>query len=97
MFAILASAFNVALGWVFRVVVLKGMVFGLFLLITTELTSYMVSKLAGTSVGGLGSAFGSLSSGVLWLMHVCRMETGLPMILAATVTAFAIRRLPFVG
>lgn len=97
MFAILSSAVGLAAGWFARVVLIKALFFGVLLAITTELTSYMIGKLAGGPVDGLSSSIAAMPSGVLWAMHYFRLDVGLPLILSAHVTAFAIRRLPVVG
>lgn len=97
MFAILVSALNVGLAWVFRVVVVKALIFGVLLAVTTEVTSYMIAKLGGGPVAGLNSAFAGMPGGVLWVLNVLRLDVGLPMCIAAAITAFAIRRLPVIG
>lgn len=97
MFGILVSAANVALAWVFRVVVVKALLFGVLFLITTEVAQALVGKLADTQVNGLGGLIAGLPSGVLYFMHLFRLDVGLPMLLSAHGVAFAIRRLPIVG
>lgn len=97
MFGILVSAANVALAWVFRVVVVKALLFGVLLFVTTEFTAALISKMGTTPVDSLGSSFAAMSSGVLFMLHFFRLEVGLPMILSAMATGFAIRRLPIIG
>lgn len=97
MFAILVSFGWTVLSFVLRTVVLKALVFGLLLLVTTEFTQALISKLGSTSVDALPSALAGLPSGALWLMGVVRLDVGIPLILSAYVAAFAIRRIPLIG
>jgi hypothetical protein len=97
MHAILVSAFNYVLGWVFRVLVFKAMVFGVLFYITTEFTSAVLSRMGSTSVDALGNAINGLPSGALYFIGVLRLDVGIPMIFAAYATGFAIRRLPVIG
>jgi hypothetical protein len=96
MYGILVSAFNYALGWMFRVVVMKAMVFGVLYYVTTEFMSYLMSKVSGP-LGGAAGAFGSMPPGALWLMGVLRLDVGIPAMLAAAGLAFSIRRIPVIG
>jgi hypothetical protein len=97
MFAIMVSALNTALAWVFRVLVFKAMVFGVLYYITTEFTAAVLSHLGGNSVDALGGAIGGLPSGALYFIGVLRLDVGIPMIFSAYATGFAIRRLPVIG
>lgn len=97
MFAIMVSALNTALAWVFRVLVFKAMVFGVLYYITTEFTAAVMSHLGGNSVDALGNAIGGLPSGALYFIGLLRLDVGIPMIFAAYATGFAIRRLPVIG
>jgi hypothetical protein len=97
MYGILVSALYTALGWIFRVVVFKAMVFGVLFYITTEFTQAVLTHLTGNSVDALGSAIGSLPSGALYFIGLLKLNVGLPLIFSAYATAFAIRRLPVIG
>lgn len=96
MYGILVSAFNYALGWAFRVVVMKAMVFGVFYYITSEFMGYLMAKLSGP-LGGPANALAGLPSGVLWIMNVFRLDIGIPACLSAAALAFSIRRIPVIG
>lgn len=99
MYGILVSAFNFVLGWVLRVAVVKVLVFGLLLLVTTEATNWFLSEGLGSNdpTTGLQSSISAMGSGALYFIGVLRLDVGIPMIFAAYVAGFAIRRLPIVG
>ena len=93
----LISAIWTALGWVFRVVVVKAMLYGVLAFFASEGVAYLISKMGATSVDGLGGAINALAPGMLWFMVIFRLDVGIPLVLAAYVTAFCIRRLPIIG
>ena len=98
MHAILISAFGGLMTWLVRVVVVKFLVFGLLLMVTTEFVSFLVEQLGENNpVDGVQGALSSLPSAALYFIGVLRLDVGIPLIFAAYGAAFAIRRLPIVG
>lgn len=97
MHAILISAFNTILAWGFRAVVIKFVVFTGLLLITTELTSAVLEQIGTTAVDGVETQLSGVSDAVKYFFGLFRLDLGLPMLLSAQGTAFAIRRLPVIG
>lgn len=90
MFAILASAFNAALGWIFRAAVVKFMVaFTLFHFI--RLVVEVVASL-GPSAEALQSAFAAIPPGVWWFLDGFQIGFGLTACFSAYAAAFIIRR-----
>lgn len=95
MFAILFSAFNTALGFVFRGVVVKfGIMFAAWYLVL-ELISALVSYVPGSA--SISSAISSFPPGMWFFLDLMRVDIGIPIMLAAFTTRFLIRRIPFVG
>ncbi|WP_343743265.1 DUF2523 family protein [Herbaspirillum huttiense] len=95
MFGIVLSAFNVVLGFVFRSIIVKFVVFfGLFF-VTTEFMAVVVSFLP--SGDQLAGAFGGMPSAVWYFLNLFNIKTGIPLILSAYVTRFTIRRIPLIG
>lgn len=95
MFGILLSAFYSVLGWVFRSVLVKFVLyFGLFF-ITTEFIQLLVPMLPGAS--GLTSAFAAQTPGVWYFLDMFKVGYGVSACLAAFVTRFMIRRIPVIG
>lgn len=95
MYGILASAFNVALGWLVRTAVIKFVVFSALFLIVTEFIQLIVPMLPGVS--GLTSAFAAQAPGIWFFLDLFKVGFGVSACLSALVTRFMIRRLPVVG
>lgn len=95
MFGILLSAFNVVLAFVFRSVLVKFILFfGLFF-VTTEFMAVLGPLLPTGSQ--LSASLGAVPSSVWYFLDLFNVSAGLPAVLSAYVTRFAIRRLPIVG
>lgn len=87
----LFTAFN----WLLRGVVLKFIVFGSFYLITTAVTQYLMSKsIFADGPNGINNLFGALGSDVWYFLNAFNVPAGISMIVSATGTRFAIRRIP---
>jgi hypothetical protein len=95
MFGIFLSALFSIVGWLFRSVMVKFVVFFAIFFVATEFMSYLVPKLPGAST--LSSAFAGIPSGVWYFLDLFVVGTGVKMCLAAYVTRFAIRRIPVIG
>jgi len=95
MLGIMLSVFWTVLGWVFRSVLVKFVLyFGLFF-ITTEFLQEVLPLLPGAS--SLTSAFSSISPGMWWIMDMMQFSTGVPMVISAYLTRFILRRIPIIG
>lgn len=95
MFGILASAANVLLGFVFRSVVVKFVLyFGLFFVVSEFLQ--IISPLLPNGTA-LSNTLGGLPSGVWYFLDLFNVSYGIPTLLSALVTRFVIRRLPIIG
>ena len=95
MFGILLSAFNTVLGFVFKSIIVKFVLFfGLFF-VTTEFMSVIGSLLPNSS--SLSGAFSGITSEVWYFMNLFAIPQGLPLIISAYCTRFVIRRLPIIG
>lgn len=84
--------------WILREIVVKFVILtALFavMAIVVPLGIGFVAPFVG--VGGLNSAFGGVDSGVWWFLDFFALDYGLPLILAAFVARFLIRRLPLIG
>ena len=97
MFAILRSAFFTFGGWLMSVAVVKGVVFATVLAFASVALATITAKPNAGAFGQVNAALGQIGSGALWVGAFVRLDLGLPLIFAAACTAFAIRRLPFVG
>lgn len=100
MWGLLIAWMNTAFAWLFRAVVIKFVLFTGLMLLLVPLMNFLVGLFANNGqnpIGNLGYIFGTLPLDVSWFMGVVRLDLGVPMLLAAFITAFFIRRLPFVG
>lgn len=84
--------------WLLRVVVVKFLIMAAVVALLVELVP-VVAGLIAPFIGtpALSSAFSSISPGVWWFLDFCRLDIGVPAMLAAWVTRFIIRRIPFIG
>lgn len=95
MFAILVSAFNAALGFVFRGVIVKfGIMFAAWW-IALELVTAIVAYVPSTA--GITSAMQAFPSTLWYFLDLLRLDIGIPLMVAAFTTRFLIRRIPFIG
>ncbi|PHK28011.1 hypothetical protein VF14_35400 [Nostoc linckia z18] len=97
MFAILRSAINYLLDFLLKGSIIKFGVFTAIYYIVSELGSLAMNKIDKSGLSSIGSLVSGLPSDVLFFLGVFRVEVGLPMIIAAFVVRFAIRRLPIIG
>ncbi|MBT9540265.1 DUF2523 domain-containing protein [Thiobacillus sp.] len=95
MFAILFSAFNVALAFVFRSIVVKFVIMFAAWFLAVELIGALVAYVPSTSA--IVAAMGQFPPLLWYLLDLIRIDIGIPLMLSAMSTKFLIRRLPFVG
>lgn len=97
MFGILVSAFNVALGFIFRSIIVKFVVFfGLFFVVT-EFVSVLQSSGLLPSAGSINGALGGIPSSVWYFLDLFNFSMGFSALLSAWVARFIIRRIPVIG
>lgn len=97
MYAILASALAAAFNWLVRGVVVKFVVFSALAYIVGYIIEFMLTKVDFAGIAGIGTLVSALPSGLLYYVGVFKLDVGIPMIIAAYVIRFGIRRLPIVG
>ena len=85
MFGILISALNTLLGFVFRSLIIKFVVF----------VEILVELLPDSS--NLSSLFANLSDGFWYFINLSKLPQGISMIISAMATRFIIRRIPVIG
>ncbi len=95
MFGIFLSALNSILGWAFRTLVIKFVIFTALYLAVHELVSVMASWLpTGAS---LSSAFAGIGAGTWYFLDLFAVSVGVPLMVSAYLTRFIIRRIPVIG
>ena len=97
MFGILLSAFNVVLGFAFRSILVKFVVFFALFFVVQGFMSVLVSSGLLPSPQALQGAFSGIPSGVWYFLDLFALSTGLPVVLAAYLARFIIRRIPLIG
>ena len=95
MFGIFASALNLLLGFVFRSLIVKFVVFFALWFVTTEFMGVITSLLPNSSA--LATGLGGIPSGVWFFLDLFNVTLGIPVLLSAWVTRFVIRRIPVIG
>jgi hypothetical protein len=95
MFGILVSAFNTILAFLMRSLIVKFVFYFALYFVTTEFLAILVTHLPNSSI--LSGAFSSIPSTVWYFLDVFQISAGIPMILAAYITRFMIRRIPIIG
>ncbi len=95
MYGILVSALNFILGFALRGIVVKFLIaFALFygvVLIAENLIEFL------PNISVVASAMNGVPPGVWWFLDVFQVGQGIPMVVAAYVSRFTIRRLPLIG
>lgn len=97
MYAILVSAFNFILTWIFRGVVVKFIILSALYYVVTWIAESVLSQLDISPLTGMQALVDAIPVGIRWFMTVFRFDVGLPLILGAMLTKFLIRRLPIIG
>lgn len=97
MYAILVAAARFLLGFIFRGVVVKFVILGAIYYVIQWIAEAVLTQLDISSLDGLQTAVDALPQAVRWFLVVCKFDVGLPILLGAMLTAFLIRRLPFIG
>lgn len=95
MFGLITSALNTLLGFVFRTLVIKFIVFFALFLVVQELVKEMASWLPSST--DLLSLFSALPDGAWYFLNLFLVPQGLGMVLSAMLTRFIIRRIPVIG
>jgi len=88
-----------ALGkWFLAEAFLKVLLMGAVFVVLTVMLPIIASLIAPMiGISSLNAAISGLPQGVLWFGGLLRLDVGLPAVVAAVVTKFFIRRLPFIG
>jgi len=97
MFGIMLSALNAALGFVFRSIIVKfGIMFALYFVIAAFVPVLQNFGLFPSSAS-LSNAFNNLPSSVWYYLNVFAIDVGGPLVIAAWISRFVLRRIPFLN
>lgn len=97
MYGIIQSALNLALAFMIKDIVLKGIFFVVWMYMFTQLIDFLVLMIP--SAQSFEVVFNSLNQYPLlvYFLLVLRFDFGVSAVMAAVVTRFIIRRMPVVG
>ena len=95
MFGILISALNTLLGFVFRSLIIKFVVFFALYFVVQGFVEILVELLPDSS--NLSSLLANLSNGFWYFINLSKLPQGISMIIPAMFTRFIIRRIPVIG
>lgn len=95
MFQAFISAINVALGFVFRSVLVKFVIYFALFFVTTEFIDVIGDLLPQGAA--LSSALGGIPAAVWYFLDLFNVSVGIPLLLSAWATRFIIRRIPVIG
>lgn len=84
--------------WLLREIIIKFIVVSAVFFLVAIFVPFAVSYVAGfIGVGSLTSAFSALPAGIWFFLDYFQVGFGLPLVIAAAVSRFLIRRLPVIG
>lgn len=93
----ITGALSFAFNWVFRLSIIKFVVFGALALVLAPLMELLMGLVGSTGLNGIPSLISALPADLRFYLGVFRLDVGLPLIVAAVLVKFFIRRLPIVG
>lgn len=95
MFGLISSALNALLGFVFRTLIIKFIVFFALFFVVQELVKEMAQWLPQSTA--LPSLFTALPDSAWYFLNLFLVPQGMGMLLSALLTRFIIRRIPVIG
>ena len=97
MWLLLTNFLTFAMAAVFRSAVIKFVIFTAVVLLIAALVLIVFNYLANIDIFGLNNLLRNLPDGLLYFLTVFQFHLGVPMMLGAFLTRFAIRRVPVIG
>ena len=94
MLKVLFKMISFLLGGAVLKFIMVMMIYGVVVVLGPVVAAIVASAI---DLSGLTSSFASLPSGVWFFVDYFRVDVGLPVVLAACVAKFTIRRIPLVG
>lgn len=88
---------STVVGWIFRTVLIKFVVFTALYVVVSAFVSYVVGKLSGVGPSALNSALSAWTPAMWYFADLTLFSQGIPAIISAYILRFAIRRLPVIG
>ena len=84
--------------WIFRPLIVKFVILVATFAVMEILVPFLIDLISPfLNASALSGAFSGLDAGVWWFVDFFALDVGIPLLLAAWVTRFLIRRIPFIG
>lgn len=96
-FTAVLSAINLALGFIFKSIIVKFVFYFALFFIATESIDYLSNANILPNGSSITSALSSLSPTVWWALDLVAFDVVFPMILGAYVTRMLITMIPVIG
>jgi len=97
MWSVVYAAIKAALGWIVSGAVVKFVIFSAIAYVVAAVVSVITDNVDFEGIAGIGGLMSGLPADFLYYFGVFRLDVGIPMLIAAYVVRFGIRRLPIVG
>lgn len=94
MWGILFSAVNFLLGFVFRTIVIKFLVFFALFFVISEFVPVLQNAGIIPTVSSLNNAFSGLSQSFWYFADIAAVNYGAPLVISAYASRFILRRIP---
>jgi Protein of unknown function (DUF2523) len=95
MFGIVLSVFYTALGWIFRSLLIKFVLYFALFFVTSEFIALITNLIPdASSINGTLSGIGAAT---WYFLDAFKITTGLSLVVSAYATRFIIRRIPIIG
>ncbi len=92
----LSRFFTTSLSWLFSVVVIKFLVFGVVFVVLSYIVPLVISILMPNNTD-LASLMEGIPSEVAYLLSFFKIDVGIKLMFSAYLARFILRRIPFVG
>lgn len=93
----IVNLFSSLIGWIFRASTVKFIVFTALTLVLGPLMALLMQLVDSSGLANINGLVQAIPEGIRFYMAIFKFDVGLPMLVAAYLTRFFIRRLPIVG
>jgi Protein of unknown function (DUF2523) len=95
MFGIVLSVFYTALGWIFRSLLIKFVLYFALFFVTSEFIALITNLIPDAS--SINGTLSGIGAGTWYFLDAFKITTGLSLVVSAYATRFIIRRIPIIG
>jgi Protein of unknown function (DUF2523) len=95
MFGIVLSVFYTALGWIFRSLLIKFVLYYALFFVTSEFIALITNLIP--DVSSINGTLSGIGAATWYFLDAFKITTGLSLVVSAYATRFIIRRIPIIG